>query len=848
MPRLMLLIALALLPVGSLLADSELNSVRSFLRQHCFECHGDKKQENDLRFDNISPNLKDHETLETWQAIVDQLNRGSMPPKGRPRPDAKENAKVIDAITSALKLAYEQQKSTGGKTVMRRLNRHELRSTLRDLLYLQGNADYDSLLVTKLEDRNGNGRAQWNSDDPTREFPADQIEEGFDNIGSRLVMSDFLLKQIIGAAEYSLGIATHLEKKPDLAVRRYESPIRTEGPGGWLQRYSRDFVSGYDGIYQRYREPGASTGGLGRVSSRELSRNGVGLTTQYRISIEVSGHNQKHEWGELIKSRQDEEFLVGLHIADAKRGGLGENPTSRQLTQWKVPGDGTKRTLTFDCWLDSTWLPWVGWDNAPYSRGLKPSQLVEKFYPDEYSPPPAKNASREEKNAYEPNMVKALFAKGYRGPQLRIYSLSIEPLDKLWPPQSHVALYGKSADVSVATLVLRFARRAFRRPVEVSDVARYVGLVESQIKAGVDRAEALRAGYTAIIASPRFYYLQESTGRLDSYELASRLSYFLWSTMPDDELFKLAEDNKLVEPDVLSAQVDRMLNDPRAVAFFRRFPERWLRIDKLGSMPPPGGFYFHRAMEVEMREQIDAFFADLVKTNGPIRHFVDSDYTFLNERTSQWIYRRDDVWGDAFRKVAAKAPHGGGILTMPALMTATANGVDTSPVVRGVWVLESILGTPPASPPPDVDPVSPDLRSAKTIRDQLVAHRQQEACSKCHRKIDPLGFAFENFDELGLWRTHYRGSGRNLPIDSSATFSNGPTVKNIDDLKQHLLKSEQLITRNLTTKLLSYASGRAMEPLDRGEVDAIVDKLKKKSGGMRDLIKLVVLSDVFLTK
>ncbi len=838
---------LLLLTVSSAAASDPLSQSRPFLRQHCYACHGPEKQENELRFDTLTTDLSIHDALQAWQAIVDQLNLGTMPPEERPQPDQAQVAEIVDLLSAELKQAYARQRSTGARTVLRRLNRYELRSTLRDLLHLQGNADYRPDLVTKLEDRNGNGITQWNSDDPTREFPADEVLEGLDNIGSRLVMSDFLLSQIIAAAEYSLGEATHFEKQPSLEARRYASPIRTQGPGG-LQQWSRERNPGYDGIYERYREPGASTSGLGRVAPNQLAGAGVGLTARYRVTIEASAHHQRHPWGELIESRQDEPLLLGLHMADARRGGLGENPTSMKLTEWSLTADGNKRTLTFDSWLDATWFPWVGWENAPYKRGLRPSQLVEKYLPESYQPAPQKDAPQDERRAYEPAMARALFEAGYKGPHLRIYSLTIEPLDKSWPPEGHVALYGKNEEVPVADLILAFARRAFRQPVTADEVARYVQLVDAQRAAGRSRAEALRAGYTAIIASPRFYFLQESEGRLDSHELASRLSYFLWSSMPDEQLFALAAADKLTDPAVLRSQVDRLLDDPRAAAFIRRFPERWLQIYKLGSMPPPGGFYFHRAMEPEMREQIDAYFADLVRTNGSIRNLIDSDYTFLNERVAQWIYRRDDVWGDGFRKVPATAPHGGGLLTMPAIMTATANGVDTSPVVRGVWVLESVLGMPPSPPPPDVEPLSPDLRYAKSIREQLAAHRKQPACNGCHRKIYPLGFAFENFDELGLYRTHYKTPRGALEIDPSSTLADGRRVADVAGLKTLLLEREEQIVRNLTEKLLSYASGRVLEPTDRGEVDLIVAELAQQKYGLRDLIRLVVLSDIFLSK
>ncbi len=825
---------------------SDLDDARPFLKQHCNKCHGANKQENDIRFDTLSTDLTDEPSLRTWQAIVDQLNQGSMPPEGSLKPTVKETRVIIDDLTVQLRHAYSKRKSTQAKTVIRRLNRFELRMTLRDLLYLTGDADFRYDTVTKLEDRNGNGRAQWSSEDPTREFPADEIEEGFDNIGDRLVMSDFLLKHIITTADHCLKLATHFEKKPSTLIkRRFFSPLQKGGPQS-LQRWSRELNPGYDGIYQRYLEPGASAGGRGRVSPAELSR-GVGVTGRYRIRIEASAHNQKHPWGDLIKTNQDEPMLLSLLVADSKRGG-GENPTTQPLKIWELTADEVRRTFTFEANLDETWYPFLGWENGSYDRGLTPSKLIEKHFPEAYQAPPGKDAPKQEKQAYEPAMAKHLFNAGYKGPHLRIYSLTLEPLDTSWPPKSHVALYGKNDQTPTEKLLLRFASRAFRRPVKSPEIVRYVRLVEAERAAGQSRAEALRTGYTAILASPRFYYLQESTGRLDSFALASRLSYFLWSSMPDEQLLALAADDKLIDHAVLKQQIERMLDDPRSAAFIRRFPERWLQIHKLGTMPPANGFYYHRAMEPELRDQMDAYFGHLVKSNGSILQIIDSDYTFLSERLAQWIYKRKDVLGDHFRKVPAKPPHGGGMLTMPAAMTATANGVDTSPVVRGVWVLESLLGTPPSPAPPDVEPLSPDLRDAKSIREQLVAHRKQETCNRCHRKIDPLGFAFENFDHLGIWRTHYRGSSGNLKIDPASTLADGRTITDVTDLKKMLLDRQELFARNLIERMLTYASGRRLEPIDRGEVDRIAAELDKQGLGIRNLIKLVVQSEVFLSK
>ena len=845
-----LLVWLAVGGLGSVQADDALSRLRPFLRKHCVMCHGSQVQKNDLRLDNLGTNLDDRRTLETWQDILDQLNLGDMPPDKAMQPTAEQLADTVDLLTAVLAKTYAERKSTGAQTVIRRLNRIELRNTLRDLLYLEGPV-FHSVGTAKLEDSSGNGRAVRKSTDPIRNFPEDEHEQGFDNIGQRLVMSDFLLKLIITAAEESLALATHSKQRPKVNTRRFAGHIRTQGPNPGLESWSRAINPDYDAIFQRYREPGASTGGSGRVTANVLAARGVGVAARYRITIEASAHNRQHPWGELIQIRSDEPFLLGLHMADARRGGLNEgNPTSRQLTQWSLPDDGRSHSYAFETWLDATWTPWLGWENGPYDRGLRASKLVQKYLPESWKPKPANTAPQQVKQAYEPEMGAALLKAGYRGPHIRIHSLTVEPLIESWPPRSHTFLYGSGGETEITEHVSRFAQRAFRRPVASQQLARYVKLVESQMQQGLNQTDALQVGYTAILASPRFYYLQEQPGPLDNYGIASRLSYFLWSSMPDERLFQLAAAGKLSESAVLAAQVDRMLGDPKAAAFFHRFPQRWLRLDQLGGMPPersgPFRIYWDRQLESQMVAQTDAFFADMVRHNRPIPLLIDSNYTFMNERVAFLLYGRDDVWGDAFRKVQLKDSRRGGMLTQPSVMTATANGVDTSPVVRGVWLLENVLGTPPAPPPPDVEPLAPDLRGKLTIREQLQAHRSNVTCNACHRKIDPLGFAMENFDPIGRWRDVYPST--RLRVDSASTLSSGERIADIVALKKNLLSRQHQVIRCLCEKMLTYASGRMLEPVDRGQVNQIVNTLQERGNGMRDLIRLVVQSELFLSK
>ena len=825
-------VLLALGATRMLAVADETAAFGGFLKEHCYECHGAEKQKGEVRLDMLGSDLGDEAVLGRWQDVLEQVRSGEMPPAKRAQPDAAERAGFVERLTERLAGVYGESHADA-LPVVRRLNRIELRNTLRDLLYLE-QPHFRNLGVPKAEDANGDGSVSRQSEDPIREFPADEMVEGFDNIGSRLVMSDFLLRLIVGAAEESLAAATVPGGRPEVPVRRFSGHIRTEGPGG-LEEWSRRFNKGYDVLMERYREPGAATS-IGRVGASAIAGTGVGVSGRYRITVEASGHHQRHPWGELIRSRQDEPKLLGLHLIDARRGAFNEgNPNTEMLTQWALPDDGQVHAYVFETWIDAKWVPWLGWENAPYERGLSVEKLVEKYVPGAFRPRPADGAGEQEKKDHAEAMAAALFGAGYAGPHIRIHSLTIEPAFEMWPPRSHVFLYGKDGTEPVDGLLLRFAGRAWRRPAVAEEVVRYVALANERMAAGASREEGLRTAYAAMLVSPNFYYLRDSGAGRD-YTIASRLSYFLWATMPDEELLELAAAGRLSGPAVRRAQVERMLNHRNAAAFVRAFTKCWLRLDKLGSMPPPGGFYFHRQMEQQMLRQTDAYFADLLQRNGPVRDMIESDYTFLNERTAQWIYQRDDVWGDAFRKVRAMAPHGGGMLTMPAVMTATANGVDTSPVVRGVWLLESVLGTPPKPPPPNIQPLSPDLRGARTIREQLEAHREQESCRSCHDRIDPPGFAFENFDELGLWRTHYKSEGKALPIDAASVLPDGRKVAGIAELKQALLAKEEQVARNLTEKMLTFACGRLLGPRDRGEVDRILDGLRPNGFRLRDLV------------
>lgn len=445
-------------------------------------------------------------------------------------------------------------------------------------------------------------------------------------------------------------------------------------------------------------------------------------------------------------------------------------------------------------------------------------------------------------------------------PQIRIHEIEIRgPLYESWPRKSQRAVLGDDWKQVQQTGVLtreqmrkhlrRFATRAYRRRVRDEELDRILNVIAIRRKAGRTPLQAYGDGLKAVLCSPNFLYLQQADDKqLKSYALASRLSYFLWASMPDQELMDLAANDKLQKPEILLAQVERMLKSPKSDAFIEGFLNSWLTLRDLGSQPPERRrfrAYYHYNLDHAMRRETHLFTRHLIDNNLSVVNFLDSDFTFANNRLAEF-YGIDPPRDKGFHLVKLKDRRRGGLLGQASVLTVTANGIDTSPVVRGVWLLENILGTPPSPPPPDVEPLDPDLRGAKTIRDQLKKHRSVSACYDCHRKIDPLGFALENFDPVGGWRTTY--GRRGAKVDASGKLPNGKSFHNVVGLKQILVGQKEQFARVLTERMLAYATGRTIEPADRPEIDRLVTELGKRKFGMRTLIRLVVTSKTFQAK
>ncbi len=479
-----------------------------------------------------------------------------------------------------------------------------------------------------------------------------------------------------------------------------------------------------------------------------------------------------------------------------------------------------------------------------------------------------------------PPAVEKVGADKYTGPGLVIQWVDVEgPLLDSWPPPGHRSLFGDLPQVRVgpdrfevvseqpiddASRILRnFARRAFRREVSDEDIRPFLARVKTKLEQGDSFEQAMRVGLKGILVSPHFLFLRERGSKLNDFEIASRLSYFLWSSMPDEELFQLAAKKQLHDPVVLREQVERLLKDSKAKAFTNNFTGQWLSLRAIDATLPDGTLYpeYDDILKTSMLKETQMFFDDILHHDLPITNFINSNFTYLNARLAKH-YGIPGVEGMEMRKVNLPADsHRGGLLTMGSVLKVTANGTTTSPIVRGAWILERILGTPPPKPPENIEAIEPDIRGATTIREQLAKHRTVESCASCHRKIDPPGFALESFDVIGGWREHYRATGEprqvngrrvrfwdGPAVDSSDVLIDGRSFRNIDEYKSILLEDKEQIARNLAEKLLAYATGSTPSISDKPEIEAIIRRVRDANYGFKSMIHEIVQSQLFQTK
>jgi mono/diheme cytochrome c family protein len=652
-------------------------------------------------------------------------------------------------------------------------------------------------------------------------LPLDTAAHGFDNVGQALHTSSFLIDKYLEAAEAALAVAIANGPQPPAIDKRYS-----------LQE-SHEFKSSQERVYR----PSAD-GAVVLFSSSHW--NAVTLTPFY------PPHRGRYRFRISASAVQSDGKPVSYRV-DAGPMLMG---TTNHLVNY------------FDAVAEPTTVEFVDHLEARSTIRVLPYGLARA------------------------QSVNQIGAESYTGPGLAVQWVEVAgPLHDNWPPESHRRIFGELPQSPAPTanhpervevvsddpaadaeeILRRFAGRAFRRTASDADLQPYLDLVASKRADGHSFEQAVRVGLAAVLTSPEFLFFRERPGRLDDFALANRLSYFLWSTMPDEELLALAEGRTLSRPDILHGQVERMLNDPRSAAFTESFVGQWLGLRDIDFTMPSEILYpeFDEMLRESMVREVVVFFSEVLKNDLGLTNSVSSDFTMLNGRLARH-YGIGGVEGWAFHKVPLPPDcHRGGVLTMAAVLKVTANGTNTSPVMRGAWVLDRILGTPPPPPPENVAALEPDIRGTTTIRQQLARHRQIAACAGCHSRIDPAGFALENFDVIGGWREHYRTSGigkevivdgrrmpylQGPPVEPADVLADGRSFKNIDDLRQLLLTDKDQLARALATRLITYATGGAPEAVDQSKIEAIVAQTRAHDYGLRTLIHEIVASDLFREK
>lgn len=799
-----------------------------FIATYCFECHDDLTAEGERDFYDLEFPITDEKGLIAVQEIIDILNLGDMPPREADQPSDAERLAAVEALTAQVANVYAELQSTGGQTVLRRLNEREYLNTLEDLF---------SRRVDTFA--------------PTSTFPADQTYEHVDTIGDVLVTSGFLLDNYFHAADKVVEKALGPSKKPE--QRRWV--FKDQFVPGAEMSYSHRKV--FNNRYLCVYEVTNSSNHEGGYAGINEFKEGVHAAGYYEVKVLAqSMHRDSHYDPDILRMDLSEPYRLGIVTGTGSIGALHHpQPIEPQLAEVTLR-DGKPQWYTMKVWLEKGQQP-----RFTFPNGMANCRQAFGKIAKEYKQDWPKN------DKYEGGIVEArrIVLEYGKMPHIRISEVQLEgPLYESWPPGPQRLVFGDEGfqKDNIPRILENFATRAFRRPVEEGEVERFVKLVEDRVAVGHSPRQATLDAIKGILCAPSFLYLDEESaskdGQLGPYDLASRLSYFLTGTMPDETLLGLAESGAILNPDVLVEQTDRLLDDVRSDQFLDGFLDSWLNLRALGDQPPDrqiSGEYFYDDLEAAMKEEAKYFTRNLIDSNGPITDFLKSDYAYVNYPLAE-LYGIQNQFPDtdrySFQRVSLKNFNRGGLLGMAAVHTVSANGIETSPIVRGIYILENILGTPPPKPPDEVPELEPDTRGATSIRDQLVKHREIKTCAACHMRIDPFGFALENFDPIGRWRTKYpneRGiPGKGPVIDASGETTDGTSFAGVAEFKHYLIKQKDFFARHLAGRLLTYGTGRRVEALDRLTVEEIVASTRKDNYGFRTMIQEVVASEYFRSR
>jgi hypothetical protein len=777
-------------------------AVKPFLEQHCIDCHDADAKKGGLDLEDLLAKPYSPATHKKWVRVYDVSASGEMPPAKKPRPEVAALKAFSDSLAASLKEEHLAQKGT----VLRRLNRQEYENTVQQLLGIRTE-------VGKL-------------------LPEDGRSHHFDTVGSALSISSTQMQLYMDTASRVLDEALTLSPKPESATKSYTLNVPKN-----QEYFRRNFwLAEPNGSVVFFDE--------GNFPSTQVPQFKAKVAGRYRIKVTGSGY------------QMTEPLIFTLIVGKFDRGGDNDYHSFHELPQDQL---GTVE-MTLD---------------LQESDGIKISP---------------QNLKRVGKTPQQD----AGGVKAYKGGGMRLKEVVIEgPLLEEWPPRGRKLLLGDVAvkeqepsqpklkkrkgyvptykvEVADPQAAMRqalpgFLQALFRRPLTETEILPYAQLFEKEWAQSQDYMTAMRSVGIAAMCSPSFLYLHEPQGQLKDHALATRLSYFLNRSTPDAELLRLAAAGQLSQAGELAKQTERLLKSPLAQRFIIDFTNGWLNLREIDFTTPDKILYpeYDPFLKDAMLRETRGFFRELVEKNLSTQNLIRSDFALLNQRLAEH-YSLPAVSGAELQRVSLPADSvRGGVLTQASILKVSANGTNTSPVLRGVWVNERILGIEPQPPPPGVPGVEPDIRGAKTLRELLDKHRNMVSCQGCHSVIDPPGFALESFDVIGGWRDHFRsmGEGKKLSLQvngKNVRYKQGPTVdasgempggdkfQNIREFQQLLLtKKRDQVAHCLLEQLMTFATGREMGFSDREELHSIIAKTSSQQHGVRDLIHAIVQSSIF---